>query len=166
MPPESPLLTDLYQLNMIQAYLDHGDTQTAVFEFFVRTLPRRRGISARRRPRPGARLSGELALLRGRHRMAQEHRSFQAQYARLSRGIPFHRQRPRHAGRHRILRQRTDPAHHRTAAGGAVRRNPADQHPAFPVAWSPPRPRAASWPRPESSWSISASAARTAPRPD
>ena len=23
-PAESPLLTDLYQLNMIQAYLDHG----------------------------------------------------------------------------------------------------------------------------------------------
>src|SRR6202034_3055302 len=40
----SPLLTDLYQLNMIQAYLDHGDTQTAVFEFFVRTLPARRGF--------------------------------------------------------------------------------------------------------------------------
>jgi nicotinate phosphoribosyltransferase len=38
----SPLLTDLYQINMIQAYLDHGDTQTAVFEFFVRTLPARR----------------------------------------------------------------------------------------------------------------------------
>jgi nicotinate phosphoribosyltransferase len=39
-----PLLTDLYQLNMIQAYLDHGDTQTAVFEFFVRTMPARRGF--------------------------------------------------------------------------------------------------------------------------
>ena len=44
MPTESPLLTDLYQLNMIQAYLDHGITQTAVFEFFVRTPPRRRGF--------------------------------------------------------------------------------------------------------------------------
>jgi nicotinate phosphoribosyltransferase len=43
-PAESPLLTDLYQLNMMQAYLDHGDTQTAVFEFFVRTLPARRGF--------------------------------------------------------------------------------------------------------------------------
>jgi nicotinate phosphoribosyltransferase len=40
----SPLLTDLYQLNMIQAYLDHGETKTAVFEFFVRTLPARRGF--------------------------------------------------------------------------------------------------------------------------
>jgi len=40
----SPLVTDLYQLNMIQAYLDHGDTKTAVFEFFIRTLPVRRGF--------------------------------------------------------------------------------------------------------------------------
>jgi len=35
----SPLLTDLYQLTMIQAYLDHGKTEAAVFEFFVRKLP-------------------------------------------------------------------------------------------------------------------------------
>jgi len=40
----SPLLTDLYQINMIQAYLDHGDSATAVFEFFVRALPPRRGF--------------------------------------------------------------------------------------------------------------------------
>jgi nicotinate phosphoribosyltransferase len=40
----SPLLTDLYQINMIQAYLDHGDTDTAVFELFVRGLPPRRGF--------------------------------------------------------------------------------------------------------------------------
>jgi nicotinate phosphoribosyltransferase len=40
----SPLLTDLYQINMIQAYLDHGDTDTAVFELFVRSLPPRRGF--------------------------------------------------------------------------------------------------------------------------
>jgi nicotinate phosphoribosyltransferase len=43
-PLTSPLLTDLYQLNMIQAYLEHGDTQAAVFEFFVRKLPARRGF--------------------------------------------------------------------------------------------------------------------------
>ena len=40
----SPLLTDLYQLNMIQAYLDHGETKTAVFDFFVRKLPAQRGF--------------------------------------------------------------------------------------------------------------------------
>lgn len=38
----SALLTDLYQLNMMQAYLDHGKTGTAVFEFFVRKLPANR----------------------------------------------------------------------------------------------------------------------------
>ena len=43
-PAASALLTDLYQINMIQAYLDHGDTQTAVFELFVRSLPARRGF--------------------------------------------------------------------------------------------------------------------------
>jgi Nicotinate phosphoribosyltransferase (NAPRTase) N-terminal domain len=43
-PARSPLLTDLYQLNMIQAYLDHGETKTAVFEFFVRKLPAQRGF--------------------------------------------------------------------------------------------------------------------------
>ncbi|MGO8953737.1 MAG: nicotinate phosphoribosyltransferase [Rhodomicrobium sp.] len=38
-PCGSALLTDLYQLNMMQAYLDHGKTGTAVFEFFMRKLP-------------------------------------------------------------------------------------------------------------------------------
>jgi nicotinate phosphoribosyltransferase len=43
-PATRPLLTDLYQFNMLQAYLEHGDTKTAVFEFFVRRLPARRGF--------------------------------------------------------------------------------------------------------------------------
>jgi len=38
------LLTDLYQLNMLQAYLEHGVTGTAVFEFFVRDVPERRNF--------------------------------------------------------------------------------------------------------------------------
>ena len=42
--PSNPLLTDLYQLNMMQAYSDHGDTGIAVFEFFMRKLPARRGF--------------------------------------------------------------------------------------------------------------------------
>jgi nicotinate phosphoribosyltransferase len=40
----SVLLTDLYQLNMMQAYLDRGETKTAVFEFFIRRLPAQRGF--------------------------------------------------------------------------------------------------------------------------
>src|SRR5258706_10542836 len=42
--PVSPLLTDLYQLTMLQAYFDRGMTQTAVFEFFVRRLPKARNF--------------------------------------------------------------------------------------------------------------------------
>jgi nicotinate phosphoribosyltransferase len=43
-PPTSPLLTDLYELNMVQAYLDKAEDSEAVFEFFVRRLPARRGF--------------------------------------------------------------------------------------------------------------------------
>lgn len=41
-PIASALLTDLYQLNMIQAYLELGQTDVAVFEFFVRKMPSQR----------------------------------------------------------------------------------------------------------------------------
>ncbi len=41
---DSPLLTDLYQLTMLQGYLDHGLQETAVFEFFVRKLPENRNF--------------------------------------------------------------------------------------------------------------------------
>src|SRR5690606_2358995 len=40
----SLLLTDLYQLNMLQAYRDAGMAGIAVFEFFVRKLPPTRGF--------------------------------------------------------------------------------------------------------------------------
>jgi nicotinate phosphoribosyltransferase len=40
----SPLITDLYQLTMLQAYLDRDMTDTAVFEFFVRRLPPERNF--------------------------------------------------------------------------------------------------------------------------
>ncbi|WP_457678686.1 nicotinate phosphoribosyltransferase [Thermovibrio sp.] len=38
----SPLLTDLYQLTMMHAYLESGKTQEAAFELFVRELPKNR----------------------------------------------------------------------------------------------------------------------------
>ncbi|MFC1503568.1 nicotinate phosphoribosyltransferase [Pseudomonadota bacterium] len=41
---ESPQLTDLYQLTMVQSYLDHDMNDKAVFEFFVRKLPSRRNF--------------------------------------------------------------------------------------------------------------------------
>ena len=41
---QSPLLTDLYQLTMLQAYWQHRMNGTAVFELFVRKLPRERAF--------------------------------------------------------------------------------------------------------------------------
>lgn len=40
----SPLLTDLYQLTMLEAYYENGLEDTAVFEFFVRRLPPERNF--------------------------------------------------------------------------------------------------------------------------
>jgi nicotinate phosphoribosyltransferase len=40
----SALLTDLYQLTMLQGYFDQGIKDTAVFEFFVRRLPPKRNF--------------------------------------------------------------------------------------------------------------------------
>jgi nicotinate phosphoribosyltransferase len=69
--PAVPLLTDLYQLNMVQAYLEHGETETAVFEFLVRKLPRQRGFLTAAGPAQaldfleGLRFSGEELAIRG-----------------------------------------------------------------------------------------------------
>jgi nicotinate phosphoribosyltransferase len=41
---KNPLLTDLYQLTMMQGYLDRQMHETAVFEFSIRTLPEQRGF--------------------------------------------------------------------------------------------------------------------------
>ncbi|HRR40453.1 MAG TPA: nicotinate phosphoribosyltransferase, partial [Syntrophales bacterium] len=43
-PATSLLLTDLYQLTMLQGYLRQGMEETAVFEFSVRDLPENRGF--------------------------------------------------------------------------------------------------------------------------
>ncbi|MEO6165482.1 MAG: nicotinate phosphoribosyltransferase [Candidatus Binatia bacterium] len=42
--PSSALLTDLYQLTMLQGYFDRRMEETAVFEFFVRKLPAQRNF--------------------------------------------------------------------------------------------------------------------------
>jgi nicotinate phosphoribosyltransferase len=65
-PTTSALLTDLYQFNMIQAYLDRADTKTAVFEFFVRKLPPRRGFFL------AAGLESALDFLENLHFSAEE----------------------------------------------------------------------------------------------
>ena len=41
---DSALLTDMYQIAMLQAYHDHGMNDIAAFEFFVRKMPRTRNF--------------------------------------------------------------------------------------------------------------------------
>jgi len=43
-PLTSPLLTDLYQLTMLQGYIDHDMHGEAVFEFFIRNMPESRNF--------------------------------------------------------------------------------------------------------------------------
>ncbi len=43
-PLLSPLLTDLYQLTMLEGYISRDMHETAVFEFYVRSLPPHRGF--------------------------------------------------------------------------------------------------------------------------
>jgi len=43
-PTRSALLTDLYMLTMLNAYLEEGMEETAAFELYVRKLPRTRGF--------------------------------------------------------------------------------------------------------------------------
>jgi nicotinate phosphoribosyltransferase len=43
-PGLSPLLTDLYQLSMLQTYYERGMTDVAVFELFFRRLPKTRNF--------------------------------------------------------------------------------------------------------------------------
>lgn len=44
MSRENLLLTDLYQLTMLQGYFEQGMNETAVFEFFVRKMPAQRNF--------------------------------------------------------------------------------------------------------------------------
>ncbi len=87
----SALLTDLYQINMMQAYLDQGETKTAVFEFFVRNLPARRSFLI------AAGLEQALDFLENLHfppeeiEWLEEYGPVRQESSRLPRGAAFHR---------------------------------------------------------------------------
>ena len=135
MPATSPLTTDLYELNMIQAYLDRAEDKEAVFEFFVRRLPPRRGFLL------AAGLEDALDYL-GDACNSPPPRSTGSRAPAASaticsiilKVVPLHRRRARDPGRQRLLPQRAADPHHRAAAAGAAGRIAADQHSAFPDA--------------------------------
>lgn len=65
-PANSALLTDLYQLTMLQGYHDSGMEEVAVFEFFVRKLRKGRGFLV------AAGLEQALEFLEGLHFSSEE----------------------------------------------------------------------------------------------
>ena len=69
-PLSSPLLTDHYQLMMVQSYLEQNMQETAVFEFFVRKLPRGRNFMVAAGLEQAARFSREPEIFIGRTGLA------------------------------------------------------------------------------------------------
>ena len=88
-----PLLTDRYQLTMLQAYWQHGMHETAVFEFFVRRLPAQRNFLV------AAGLDQALAYLEESAFTADDiewlaqTQSFQSGFSAMAQGSAFHRER-------------------------------------------------------------------------
>ncbi len=76
----SPLLTDLYQLTMMQGYVDENMHKEAVFEFYVRSLPSSRGFLV------AAGLDTLLAFLEGM-RFTEEELKYVAGTGRFSKGL-------------------------------------------------------------------------------
>ena len=126
----SALLTDLYQINMIQAYLDHGETETAVFELFVRNLPPRRGFLV------AAGLEQALDYLEGLRFSTAEIEWLEPAGSVKTCWITSPRfvspATSTRCPKARCFLPTNHSAHHRPATAGAIRRVAADQHPAFP----------------------------------
>ena len=151
--------------SMLEAYQAHGMVDIAVFELFFRKLPPERGFLLVAGLEQAAGVSRNPALYAGGSRLAVRLRLVRAGLRGVAGGFQFHRRRACHAGRHGVLRQRADAARDRAAAAGAARRNAADQHPAFPDADRLQGGAHGAGSAGQSSWSISACAARMAPRP-
>ncbi len=76
----SALLTDLYQLTMMQGYVERGMHEEAVFEFYVRSLPENRGFLV------AAGLETLLAYLEGL-RFSEEELQYLAGTGRFSKNL-------------------------------------------------------------------------------
>ena len=105
----SALLTDLYQLTMLEGYHDSGMEDIAVFEFFVRKLRPGRGFLM------AAGLEQSLQFLEGLHFSSEELAwlastgRFNKEFLASLETLRFHRRCARDAGRHDIF-SRTNPS--------------------------------------------------------
>ena len=101
----SALLTDLYQLTMMQGYFDQCMEETAVFEFFVRKLPPPRNFLI------AAGLDQTVNFLENVHVTAAEldwiatYPAFRPAFVRYVERAPVHWRCPRHGRRQHLLSQ-------------------------------------------------------------
>src|SRR5262245_229953 len=118
----SLLLTDLYQLTMLDSYWRRGMVEPAVFECHVRALPARCGFLV------AAGLQQVVAYLETL-RATPEELEWVAGTGRFDRRFidRLARRRGRHARGHARLRRRADPACDRAAAGGTADREPSPE---------------------------------------
>ena len=115
-PVTSPLTTDLYELNMIQAYLDRGEDKEAVFEFFVRRLPARRGFLLAAGLDDALDYLETLRFSDAEIDWLKSTGRFRGNLIDYLAGFRFTGDVHAIAGRHRLFSQRAADAHHRAAA--------------------------------------------------
>src|SRR6516225_10204594 len=132
-PFPSALLTDLYQLTMIQAYLECAKTETAVFEFFVRKLPAQRSFLM------AAGLEQALDLLENL-RFSNEELGWLERTGKFNATLIDYLAKFRFSGEVHAIREgsvffESEPifAHHRSAPGSTACRDAPHQHSAFSV---------------------------------
>lgn len=123
----SVLLTDLYQLTMVQAYLDHGMEERAVFEFFVRKLPPQRNFLV------AAGLEQVIKFLED-VRFTPQELEWITGYGPFRPNLVSYLERFRFtgdvhalAGRNRLFPERASIASYRSTPPGPARRQPPDQ---------------------------------------
>ena len=102
-PCSRVLLTDLYQLTMVQAYVEQGMMDTAVFEFFVRRLPAQRGFLMAAGLEQVLDFLEQLHVSQAELEWLESTGRFSRSCLRLSGNPAILRRRARHAGRNGVF---------------------------------------------------------------
>src|SRR5271157_4459423 len=88
-PDSGALLTDLYELTMLQGYWQHDMHETAVFEFFVRKLPACRNFLVSAGLEQAISYLEDLAFLPGEIEWLEQTGRFQPKFVRWLRNFHF-----------------------------------------------------------------------------
>ena len=130
----SVLLTDLYELTMLQAYFSRADERPTRYSSSSCASPAAvTAISCSPPDSSRSSTSCRIFASRRRSRLARiESGRFTPAFLESLADSALHRRRRRDARGHRVLRRRADPAHRRAVARGAARREPGDEPPPLP----------------------------------